>query len=41
MAWVEYNKNEKELINEFTFKKLQGYLNISFIDNIVENFINI
>ncbi|MEG0249797.1 MAG: phosphotransferase [Peptostreptococcus sp.] len=40
MAWVEYNKNEKTLINEFTYKKLKDYLNLDFIDNIIDNFVN-
>lgn len=39
MAWVEYNSCQKEIINTFTFNKLKDYLNVDFIDNIIENFL--
>ena len=39
MAWVEYNKSEKDLLNEFTFNKLKAYLNLDYLDMLVRDFI--
>lgn len=39
MAWVEYNKSEKALLNEFTFNKLKAYLSLDYLDMVIENFV--
>lgn len=39
MAWVEYNKSEKDLLNEFTFNKLKAYLDLDYLDMLVRDFI--
>lgn len=39
MAWVQYQNPEKEIVNESTIRKLEAYLEDSFLDQII-NFIN-
>ncbi|WP_101772850.1 phosphotransferase [Peptostreptococcus faecalis] len=41
MAWVEYNDSEKDLVNEFTYNKLNDYLDLSFIEFVVNNYVNL
>lgn len=39
MAWVQYQKSEKELMNESTRRKLDQYLDNSFVE-MIENIVN-
>ena len=34
MAWVEYQAPDKLIFNESTFKKLEAYLNLDFLEMI-------
>ena len=34
MAWVEYQQPERELVNESTWRKLEAYLDDSFLEMI-------
>ena len=40
MAYVEYTEAKKELMNEFTYKKINQYMNLDYIDFIIKNYIN-
>lgn len=36
MAWVEYNSEDKAILNEFTYNKLKQYLDYSFLDQVLD-----
>ncbi|SFE44604.1 phosphotransferase [Peptostreptococcus sp. D1] len=36
MAWVEYNSEDKAILNEFTYNKLKQYLDYSFLDQVID-----
>lgn len=38
MAYVDYTRSTKEVMNEFTAKKLDDYTSVEFIDMIIDNY---
>lgn len=38
MAWVQYQQDSKKIKNEFTWKKLNQYLDIDFLNMIDKNY---